>query len=124
MWRIVVVGLMLVLTTSIAYSNDQFVEQDRTGWALCLDNDLLTTGDKDQGYTGGAAATLSGAAAAEYPLSVDGWLTGLNRFSRFEKDYVEHHHFQRHNFEFGFTLFTPRDISVAEPLPDDHPYAV
>lgn len=123
MWRVGVIGLMFAVTTNIASSNDQIVEKDRTGWALYLDNDVLTTGDDDQDYTGGAAATLSGAAVADYPLSVDGWLTGLNRFSRFEKIYADREHFQRHNFEFGFTLFTPRDISVAEPLPDDHPYA-
>jgi len=54
---------------------------------------------------------------------VDGWLTALNRFSRAENLYDDRDNFQRHNFEFGFTLFTPRDISAAEPLSNDHPYA-
>ena len=123
MSAIKLIALMFALGMNIASSNDQFAEEDRTGWAFYLDNDLLTSGDRDQDYTGGVAATLSGAAAATFPLSVDGWLTGLNRFSRLERAYTDREHFQRHNFEFGFTVFTPKDIFAAEPIPDDHPYA-
>jgi hypothetical protein len=47
----------------------------------------------------------------------------MNRFSRLENVFADREHFKRHNFEFGFTFFTPSAISVAEPLPDDHPYA-
>ena len=118
---LIFIALVLALSINVASSNDQFEENDRTGWAFYLDNDLLTTGDRDQDYTGGAAVTLSGAAAATYPLSVDSWLTRLDRLSRFEKFYSDREYFERHNFEFGFTLFTPKDILVAEPLPDDHP---
>jgi hypothetical protein len=114
---------MLALGMNVASSNDLLEEEARTGWALYFDNDLLTAGDNDQDYTGGIAVTLSGAAAAALPLSVDGWLTALNHFSRVENLYDDRENFKRHNFEFGFTLFTPRDTSTAEPLPNDHPYA-
>ena len=125
--RTTVVGL-LVLTT--IYSGSLHAQGDfspdekyKTGWAFYLDNDVLTTGNRDQDYTGGFAVTLSGRRAMEYPISIDSWLRGLDGFSRFENLYKDRDHFQRHSFEFGITLFTPSDISVSEPLPDDHPYA-
>ena len=103
--------------------SDLSIEPHNTGWAFYLDNDVLTTGDRDQDYTGGFALTLSGVRALEYPISIDGWLTSLDRFSRFRNVYRDRDHFQRHSFEYGVTLFTPSDISVAAPIPDDHPYA-
>ncbi len=124
MWRIgILISLVLISFPGLAADIDPLGEKDRTGWALYFDNDLLTAGDNDQDYTGGIAVTLSGARAAEHALSVDGWLTALNGFSGLERIYGERDSFQRHNFEFGFTLFTPTDISVPEPIPDDHPYA-
>lgn len=104
-------------------AHDLAYEKYSTGWAFYLDNDALTTGDTDEDYTGGFAVTLSGRRATEYPISLDGWLNGLDRFSRFENLYKDRNHFQRHSFEFGVTLFTPSDLSIAAPLPDDHPYA-
>ncbi len=119
----VLISLALISLPSPAADNDLIGERDWTGWALYIDNDLLTAGDKDQDYTGGIAITLSGARTVEHPLSVDGWLTALNGFSGLDKFYGNREHFQRHNLEFGFTLFTPTDISTPEPIPDDHPYA-
>ena len=124
MWRIgILISLALTSLPGLASDNFPLFEKDRTGWALYVDNDLFVDASEDQDYTGGIAVTLSGALAAEYSLSVDGWLTALNSFSKFERLYGEPDHFQRHNFEFGFTLFTPSDISTSEPIPDDHPYA-
>lgn len=104
-------------------AHDGTDEKYNTGWAFYLDNDVLTTGNRDQDYTGGFAVTLSGYRAMEYPISVGSWLVGLDRFSRFQNLYKDRNHFQRHSLEFGITLFTPSDISVSEPIPDDHPYA-
>lgn len=64
--------------------HDLAYEKYSTGWAFYLDNDALTTGESDEDYTGGFAVTLSGRRATEYPISLDGWLNGLDRFSRFE----------------------------------------
>lgn len=124
MWRIgILISLVLISVPGLASDLDPFYEKDRTGWALYIDNDLLTGGDNDQDYTGGIAITLSGARAAEHSLSVFGWLTALNSFSGLERVYRDRNLFQRHNFEIGFTLFTPVDISTSEPIADDHPYA-
>ncbi len=38
-------------------------EKHNTGWALYLDNDALTTGRRDEDYTGGFTFTFSGARA-------------------------------------------------------------
>ena len=124
MWRIgILISLILASIPSLASDAYPLFEKDRTGWAMYFDNDGLADGKEDQDYTGGIAVTLSGARAAEYPLSVDGWLTALNDFSGLERFYGDRDHFQLHNFEFGFSLFTPSDISTMEPIPDDHPYA-
>ena len=124
MWRIgTLISLIWTSVSGLASEIDLIDERDRTGWAMYFDNDLLTAGENDQDYTGGIAITLSGALATERPWSVDGWLTALNGFSGFEKVYGDVDHFQRHNFEFGFTLFTPVDISTPEAIADDHPYA-
>jgi len=124
MWRIgILISLVLISFSALGSDLDPLYERDRTGWALYFDNDLFTGGGNDQDYTGGVAITLSGARTTEYPLSVDGWLTALNGFSGLERVYGDHENFQRHNFEFGFTLFTPNDISTPEPIADDHPYA-
>lgn len=123
--RRIIMLISLVLASIPGHASDTYplFEKDRTGWALYIDNDGLADGSEDQDYTGGIAVTLSGARAAEYPLSVDGWLTALNGLSGLERIYDDRDHFQRHNFEFGFTLFTPSDISTPEPIADDHPYA-
>ena len=64
--------------------HDLAYEKYSTGWAFYLDNDALTTGESDEDYTGGFAVTLSGRRETEYHISLDGWLNGLDRFSRFE----------------------------------------
>ena len=84
MWRIgILISLALTSLPGLASDNFPLFEKDRTGWALYVDNDLIADGSKDQDCTGGIAVTLSGARAAEYSLSVDGWLTALNSFSKF-----------------------------------------
>ena len=99
------------------------VEKHNTGWAFYLDNDMLTTGNVDQDYTGGFALTLSGRRATRYFFSLDKYLNKVEKFTRFEKLYTSKDHFQLHSIEFGLTLFTPRNIATSELLENDHPYA-
>jgi len=129
-WRFGVFALLgaTAVFSSLSHAQDNDtsdlgIETHNSGWAFYLDNDVLTSGSRDQDYTGGFAVTFSGARVLEYPISIDGWLAGLDRFSRFRNVYADRDHFQRHSFEFGTTLFTPADISVAAPIPGDHPYA-
>jgi hypothetical protein len=93
------------------------------GWEFYFDNDVFLGSTKDRNYTGGIALTLAGRRAAEYPFSVDGWLGGLTRISGFQELTLRSDSFNRHAIEFGLTLFTPDNIKISDPIPDDHPYA-
>ena len=99
-------------------------EKENTGWALYMDNDVLVSGGNiDQDYTGGISVALSGQRATKYMLSIDSWRKTLSRWLRLDKLYKKKPHFNLHSFGFGFTLFTPSDLSTPEPIFDDHPYA-
>ncbi|MGQ7848325.1 lipid A deacylase LpxR family protein [Granulosicoccus sp. 3-233] len=98
-------------------------EADYGGWSLNIDNDLFSGGDLDRDYTGGVAIAVTGARTREWPVSLDKTRAALARLSRFDRLYSDTAVLSRHSIEFGFTLFTPNDITVAEPIKDDHPYA-
>lgn len=98
-------------------------EPDYSGWSLNIDNDLFTGGDQDRDYTGGIAFAISGARTREWPVSLDKARGFLNRITRFDELYKSEHQLTQHSIEFGFALFTPSDITIAEPIPNDHPYA-
>ena len=99
-------------------------EKENTGWALYIDNDALISGGKtDQDYTSGISVTLSGLRATKYFLSIDGWRQTVNDWLRLDKLYNKKPYFNLHSFGFGITLFTPSDLTTAEPIFDDHPYA-
>ncbi len=98
-------------------------EADYGGWSLNIDNDLFSGGNLDRDYTGGFAIAVTGAGTRKWPLSLDTARAALSRLSRFDSLYGNAAVLSRHSIEFGFTLFTPNDITVAEPIKDDHPYA-
>lgn len=93
------------------------------GWSLNIDNDLFSGGNLDRDYTGGIAVAITGAKTREWPVSLDKARAALTRLSGFDRLYGNGPLLSRHTIEFGFTLFTPNDISIAEPIKDDHPYA-
>lgn len=103
--------------------HDLHDEKHNTGWALYVDNDVFTTGNVDQDYTGGFALTLSGRRAVTYRFSLQNVLNRLNALTRFQRFHQGKERFQKHSIEFGLTLFTPSDIETPHPIPDDHPYA-
>lgn len=104
-------------------NRSSITQKYNSGWAVYIDNDLFSSAETDRDYTGGLAVTLSGRRAQEFLLSTDSWLDTIDRWVRFDTLYKQSPHFQLHSFEYGFTLFTPRDTSIVEPILDDHPYA-
>jgi hypothetical protein len=113
-----------VITSGSDIKYDLINEKENTGWALYIDNDVLVSGGEiDQDYTGGISVTLSGLRATNYLLSIDGARQTISDWLRLDKLYKNKPHINLHSFNFGFTLFTPSDLTISEPIFDDHPYA-
>ena len=93
------------------------------GWQVYFDNDLFTGSDRDRDYTGGFALAYSGRRAREWRFSMDRWLDRLDEFAGIQSLQFKSGGFLRLTMEFGLILFTPEDLSVRSPLPDDHPYS-
>jgi len=87
-----------------------------------VDNDVFTGGGRDRDYTGGIALAINGDATRDWLFSLDNIRSTLSRWSGFDRFYEDEQHLTRHTIEFGFALFTPSDITIAEPIPGDHPY--
>ncbi len=96
-------------------------EAHDSGWTFYLDNDALSLLDVDQDYTGGFAFTQSGRRVLDYSLVTFGVLDAVNSTLGLPNESTGA--VASHSFEFGATLFTPRDISTSDPIPGDHPYA-
>lgn len=98
----------------------QGTERERTGWAFYVDNDAFAPGNTDRDYTGGFSVTYSGAGARSLPLSLDPALAAIDKALGLE---APGRMLTLHSMEWGFTAFTPEDVSVAAPQADDRPYA-
>lgn len=98
-------------------------EPYNAGWQIYLDNDLFISPDIDRDYTGGLAIAYSGRRAREWWFSMDRGLDWLDEWFRIQPLQTSPKGFQRHSLEFGLILFTPDDITVDTPIPDDRPYA-
>ncbi len=92
-------------------------------WSLNVDNDLLTGGGRDQDYTGGLALAITGGGTRDWLFGLDRARGAVTRLTGLERLFINQNHVTRHTIEFGFTLFTPSDITISEPIPNDHPYA-
>ena len=93
-----------------------------TGWALYVDNDLFALRDSDKDYTGGVSLTLSGERARQYPISLDSALAFVDDSTGFESFRAGSDR-NAHSIEFGFTVFTPENITETTTQADDRPYA-
>ena len=99
-------------------------QEPRLGsWSLNIDNDLITGGGRDQDYTGGLALAITGSGTRDWLFGLDRAREGITRLTGLERLFINENHATRHSIEFGFTLFTPSDITIAEPILNDHPYA-
>jgi len=90
-----------------------------SSWAIHIDNDLFALAGHDRDYTGGLSLTLSGAAAEQYLLSLDGLLVRVNGLFAIDPVADE----VLHSFEFGMNAFTPEDTGLSTVQYDDRPYA-
>lgn len=98
-------------------------EPKNTGWSLYIDNDVFTLRPRDQDYTGGISFTLAGQRAASLFFSADPVLGAINNvFGMAPENHANGIHYI-HSLQAGVAAFTPGDISVAEIIPGDRPYA-
>jgi lipid A 3-O-deacylase len=89
-------------------------KRDGGGFSLVVENDLFSSTAKDRNYTSGLKA---------------GYLTPAGqepRWARAFADLLPGYKARldtRFEFEIGQTMFTPRDLTLAVPDPNDRPYA-
>jgi hypothetical protein len=100
-----------------------FNEPYDAGWQLYVDNDLFTGSSTDRDYTGGFALAFSGHRARDWSISLDSWLDRIDNLTGIQRQQLAENGFSRHTIEFGLVLFTPENITISAPLPEDHPYA-
>lgn len=86
------------------------------GWTFYIDNDKLAPRGTDRDYTGSFAISHAAPANEPLPLSLD---KAVDLFGGGNEPGTLH----MHGFEFGVVAFTPANITMAEPQPDDRPYA-
>ncbi|MEJ2107008.1 MAG: lipid A deacylase LpxR family protein [Acidiferrobacteraceae bacterium] len=98
-------------------------EPYKSGWEFVLDNDAFSLLRRDSDYTGGFMLSLSGHRAAEYPYSIDPWLSRLDQWTGLDslKDVPGAR--QTHNIVFGLASYTPKNIQLATPIYNERPYA-
>ncbi|MBI1392808.1 MAG: DUF2219 family protein [Alphaproteobacteria bacterium] len=88
-------------------------KQDGFGSVL-IENDLFTPGSADRHYTNGVAASWLTA-----PDRAPSWARSLAELSPMLPSEAR----VRAEWGLGQSMFTPEDITRAEPLPDERPYA-
>jgi len=100
-------------------------EPYNSGWEFYFDNDAFALPNvyTDQDYTGGIAVSLLGRRAKEYPVSLDGLRSRIDRLFGHHKTYSHPGLIEQHSIEFGAASFTPKDIAASTPIYDDRPYA-
>ena len=90
---------------------------------LRIDNDLLGSGDQDQGYTNGAVITLVSPDLVDYIN--DPCLPGIARWlnSWIDGNPTSPADQKNMGFSVGQSLYTPQDWTRSDVIQDDRPYA-
>src|SRR4051812_40125424 len=88
-------------------------------WTLRIDDDFLALAGRDADYTGGVAYALNDdePVGPRWLARALDWIDGALRVPRAGAGGG------RDAFEIGVQLFTPRDLTAEQALPDDRPYA-
>ena len=118
-WRVTVACFTVLAATAPSCVTAADGASNDGGWTLRIDDDFLALGERDADYTGGVA----------YPLNDDApvgprWLArALDLVDDALRVPRAGSPGEPRAFEIGVQLFTPRDLTAEEALPDDRPYA-
>lgn len=104
-----IVAAIIFLTGSQAYSEEAALSGELS---ILFENDVFFRTDRY--YTNGVALVW---APANTPAP--GWIARIARWIPWFPD----DGFIHHGYAFGQNMFTPTDIKIANPSPDDRPYA-
>ncbi len=110
----------LVLLFFYATTLQAETEPYNSGWQLNLDNNVFQRYMKDRDYTAGIAFTATGSRAQSGWLNID-----MLRAAVFDQlsFYKTNPTARKHSVQYGFTMFTPDDITATQPVLDDRPFA-
>lgn len=92
-----------------------------SSWAFAFDNDVLVPGHRDQDYTYGLNFTQTGKSASTASLTLNKPLVAIDNWIGFGRSTLSTQ--ETFSREIGAFGFTPEDITVSEPNPNDRPYA-
>jgi hypothetical protein len=115
-------GLWLLAMAFAAAAQPPLEEPYNTGWALSVDNDVLSPNGGDRDYTGGFSLTLGGRRAKDAWWSLDGLRGSVDHVLGLDSLYADRE-LTRHSVETGVTIFNPGSINVPEKQVGDRPYA-
>lgn len=90
--------------------------------SIYFDNDLFSSLHNDADYTAGLAIALSGTEPVDHWLSVHRGLAFINDMSGIAH-LLQHSEESFYSSEGGFIAFTPDNLEMRAPIPDDRPYA-
>lgn len=92
----------------------------RHRWAIAFDNDVFVPGRRDQDYTYGLNLTRASRNPNAHSFSLVEFLQWTDRLLGISKKSI---YMTTYQSEYGLFGFTPEDISRADAIPGDRPYA-
>lgn len=108
------IAASLAMHSSAAHAEQASGRGDEGSIAFVLDNDIFGSDSLDRDYTNGMEFSY-----LSRPARAPGWTPPLVRLLTDEAARVE----TRMHFAVGHQTFTPEDIELVNPPPDDRPYA-
>lgn len=124
-----ILSSMLVLTSSVwaEKSPEQYKSKNLdSGWSFAFENDLLAGGARDKDFTYGLNLTRKGERSQSWFLNPLHLQKGIDRglgLNSPGKNSIGDAKLKGSSVEFGLYGFTPDDISQAQIIEDDRPYA-
>ncbi|GAB1257784.1 hypothetical protein NBRC116494_22860 [Aurantivibrio plasticivorans] len=114
------INLLAVAIVTVSGTSHSATNRDEPlpSWSFAFENDILAGGDSDRDYTYGLNFTLSDNSLAQSRFTPQPVLTAIDDLVG-----IGSSNQNRYSLEVGVYGFTPDDITVAEPIYDDRPYA-